>query len=35
MAHRCNVNGNIMGRSHMNPILNTRMFQVKFVGGTK
>ena len=25
--------GNVMGRSHTNPILDTRMYQVEFAGG--
>ena len=28
-----NTNGNMMGRAHTNPILNTRMYQVEFAGG--
>ena len=27
------ASGNIMHRAHMNPILNTRRFQVEFTGG--
>ena len=27
------ANGNMMGRVHMNPILDTRMYQVEFAGG--
>ncbi len=28
-------NGNPVGRAHQNPILDTRMFEVKFLDGTK
>ena len=27
------ANGNVIGRSHSNPILDTRMYQVEFAGG--
>ena len=32
MAFSHDVNGNIMGRAHTNPILDTRMYQVEFAG---
>ena len=33
MAHSHGANGNVMGRANMNPILDTRMYQVAFAGG--
>ena len=33
LAQSHDSNRNIMGRAHMNPILNTRMYQVEFGGG--
>ena len=33
VALNCNTNGNIMGRAHTNPILDTRTYQVEFAGG--
>ena len=32
MARSRDANGNLRGRSHTNPILNTRMYQVEFAG---
>ena len=29
----CNFNGNVIGRVHVNPIMDTRMYQVEFTGG--
>ena len=29
----CDARGNIMGRAHMNPILDTRIYQIEFAGG--
>ena len=28
-----NTNGNVMGRAHTNPILDTRMYQIEVTGG--
>ena len=28
------VNGNVMGRAHTNPIIDTKMYKVEFAGGT-
>ena len=33
VARSCDTNGNVMGRSHTNPILDTRMYQVEFTEG--
>ena len=33
VARSCDTNGNVMGRSHINPKLDTRMYQVEFTGG--
>ena len=33
MEHSCNANGNVMCRAHSNSILDTRTYQVEFVGG--
>ena len=33
MALSCNASGNIMGRAHANPIMDTRLYQVKATGG--
>ena len=33
VARSRDANGNVMGRSHTNPILDTRMYQLKFAGG--
>ena len=33
VARSHNTSGNMMGRAHMNPILDTRMYQVEFAGG--
>ena len=33
VARSQDASGNVMGRSHTNPILNTRKFQVEFAGG--
>ena len=33
VARSKDANGNVMGRSHTNPILDTRMYQVEFAGG--
>ena len=33
VASSCNASGNLMDRAHTNPILDTRMYQVEFVGG--
>ena len=33
VTSRHNASGNIMGRAHMNPILDTRMYHVEFAGG--
>ena len=30
VARSRDTNGNVMGRSHTNPIIDTRMYQVKF-----
>ena len=32
VAQSHDANGNIVGRAHTNPILDTGMYQVKFVG---
>ena len=33
VGHSHDASGNVMGRAHTNPILDTRMCQVKFTGG--
>ena len=33
VVHSCNTSGNVMGRAHANPIMDTRLYQVEFVGG--
>ena len=33
VAQSCDANGNIMGRAHTNPILDTILYQVEFSGG--
>ena len=33
VASSRDANGNVMGRSNTNPILDTRTYQVEFVGG--
>ena len=33
VARSRDAKGNVMGRSHTNPILDTRMYQVEFAGG--
>ena len=33
VAWSCAANGNVMGRAHANPILDTRLCQVQFTGG--
>ena len=33
VAPRQDDNGNVMDRAYMNPILNTRMYQIEFIGG--
>ena len=33
VARSRDAKGNVMGRSHTNPILDTRMYQVQFAGG--
>ena len=33
VAHICDANGNVVGRVHINPILDNRTYQVEFTGG--
>ena len=33
VAWSCDANGNVMGRIHTNPILDTMTYQVEFAGG--
>ena len=33
VAWSCDTSGNVMGRAHKNPTLDTRMYQVEFTGG--
>ena len=33
VARSLDTNGKVMGRSHTNPILDKRMYQVEFAGG--
>ena len=33
VARSRDASGNVMGKSHTNPILDTRMYQVEFTGG--
>ena len=33
VAYSHDASGNVMGRAHTNPILDTRMYQVEFAGG--
>ena len=33
MTQSNDANGNVMGRTHMNPILDTKMYEAEFAGG--
>ena len=33
VVQSCNANGNVMGRAHINPILDTGMYQLVIAGG--
>ena len=33
MTHNHDANGNVMGRTHTNPIVDSRVYQLEFTGG--